>query len=217
MSLALFDLDDTLIAGDSDYLWGRFLVDHKVVEEAHYERENRRFYDDYLQGSLDIQAYLRFQLGYLAKHDMETLNRWHTAFMADKITPIMLPKGRALLEHHRQQGDTLMIITATNRFVTGPIAQAFGVDHILATELEVADNRFTGHPQGIPCFREGKVTRLQAWLQESDLSLAGSHFYSDSHNDLPLLEMVTHPIAVDPDDKLRKVAQERGWEIRSLR
>ncbi|MBF0187995.1 MAG: HAD family hydrolase [Magnetococcales bacterium] len=217
MALALFDLDDTLLAGDSDYLWGRFLVERGLVESDTYEANNRKFYDDYLAGCLDIHAYLEFQLQYLAMESMETLDRWHALFMADKVMPIVLEKGREVLAKHRQQGDTLMIITATNRFVTGPIADALGVDFILATDPEIKEGRFTGRPEGIPCFREGKVTRLNTWLQANAMTLEGSWFYSDSHNDVPLLEMVENPVAVDPDEKLTAIAKERGWTTTSFR
>lgn len=216
--LALFDLDNTLLDGDSDYLWGRFLVERGLVDEGHYEAENRRFYEDYKRGELDIEAYLAFQLGFLASHPREQLAQWHAAFMASMIRPIILPKAVALLEEHRRQGHVLVIITATNRFVTGPIATALGVEHLLATELEEAgDGRFTGRSRGIPCFREGKVARLEAWLAGHDVALAPGWFYSDSHNDLPLLSRVAHPVAVDPDPTLAAHARERGWPCISLR
>lgn len=217
MRLAIFDLDNTLIGGDSDYLWGRFLVEQGIVDAEHYERENQRFYDEYKSGRLDIQEFLRFSLKPLAEHDMETLQRWHSQFMREKIAPIMLPKAQELLQKHRDQGDFLLIITATNRFVTAPIAEAFAVDDMLATEPQIANGRYTGEVEGTPCFQQGKVERLEQWLASSGYNLADSWFYSDSHNDLPLLERVTHPVAVDADETLTEHARLKGWPQLSLR
>ncbi|MBF0399863.1 MAG: HAD family hydrolase [Magnetococcales bacterium] len=217
MALALFDLDNTLLAGDSDYLWGVFLVSQNIVDATDYERQNKKFFSDYQAGNLDIQAYLKFQLEILAQHDRETLYRWRARFVAERIVPIVAPQARALLQWHRQRGDTLVIITATNHFVTSPIAELLEVSHLLATELELEQGRFSGRPAGIPCFREGKVQRLTQWMADNQTTLAGSWFYSDSHNDLPLLTQVSHPVAVDPDQRLAQTAQQAGWEILSLR
>ena len=217
MALALFDLDNTLLDGDSDYLWGCFLVEHGVVDGESYQAENQRFYEQYLEGSLDIREFLRFQLRPLASHSRAQLEQWREQFLSDKIDPILLPKARELLARHRDQGDELMIITATNRFITGPIAERYEVPHLLATEPEMRNGEYTGGVCGTPCFRDGKVQRLQDWLGEQGRTLAGSWFYSDSHNDLPLLESVDHPVAVDPDDKLRILARDRGWPVISLR
>jgi HAD superfamily hydrolase (TIGR01490 family) len=217
MALALFDLDNTLLDGDSDYLWGCFLVERGVVDGETYQRENQRFYEQYLAGCLDIREFLRFQLQPLATHTRHQLEQWREQFLSDKIDPILLPKARALLEKHRQQGDELLIITATNRFITGPIADRYAVSHLLATEPEMRGGEYTGGVNGTPCFQDGKVECLQRWLDERGQTLAGSWFYSDSHNDLPLLERVEHPVAVDPDDKLEALAQERGWPVISLR
>lgn len=217
MGLALFDLDNTLLDGDSDYLWGRFLVEHEIVDGDRYEQENHRFYQQYQSGTLDIQAFLAFSLRPLAEHPVEQLHHWRETFVREMIEPIMLPAAHELLDRHRDQGDTLVIITATNRFITGPIAERFGVEHLLATEVEEHDNGYTGRSCGIPCFQDGKVRRLEQWLQEHNASLEQSWFYSDSHNDLPLLERVTHPVAVDPDDTLRQHAQTQGWPVISLR
>lgn len=217
MPLALFDLDNTLLMGDSDYLWGRFLVENKIVDGEHYEKENEKFFQDYRLGRLDIQAYLAFQLGILAQHDMATLYRWRKTFVTEKILPLITHNARALVQWHRQREDTLVIITATNRFVTSPIAEALDIPHLLATELEESQGRFTGRPAGVPCFREGKVHRLTQWMQENHTSLEKSWFYSDSHNDLPLLMQVDHPVAVDPDETLHRTAQKKGWKILSLR
>jgi len=217
MALALFDLDNTLLDGDSDYLWGCFLVEHGIVDGETYKTENQRFYDQYLDGSLDIHAFLRFQLKPLATHSRAQLRQWRKQFLADKIDPILLPKARKLIDQHRQQGDELLIITATNRFITGPIAERCGVPHLLATEPEVRDGEYTGGVSGTPCFQAGKVEHLQTWLQQRHQNLEGSWFYTDSHNDLPLLDRVDHPVAVDPDDKLATLAGRRGWPIISLR
>ena len=137
--------------------------------------------------------------------------------MASKIEPNILPKAEELLARHRTKGDTLLIITATNRFITAPIAERLGVDHLIAVNPEVKEGRYTGRVSGIPSYREGKVTRLEKWLEDQDLTMEGAWFYSDSHNDLPLLEIVEHPVAVDPDDTLREIAKERQWRIMSLR
>ncbi|QKT04416.1 HAD-IB family hydrolase [Ectothiorhodospiraceae bacterium 2226] len=217
MALAIFDLDNTLLAGDSDYLWGRFLVARGLVDGEHYERENQRFYDAYKAGTLDIHEFLRFSLAPLAAHDPAALHGWHAEFMAEHIRPIIAPGTRALLQRHREAGDELLIITATNRFVTEPIARELGITHLLATDPECREGRYTGAVSGTPCFREGKVQRLQAWLAQHGRALDGAWFYSDSHNDLPLLEAVAHPVAVDPDPVLAREARERGWPIISLR
>jgi len=217
MALALFDLDNTLLDGDSDYLWGCFLVEHGIVDGEVYESENRRFYDQYLQGSLDIHEFLRFQLKPLATHTRAQLEQWREKYLSEKIDPILLSKARDLLEQHRARGDERLIITATNRFITEPIARRYGVSHLLATEPEIVDGEYTGGVTGTPCFRAGKVERLHSWLQQHHQELDGSWFYSDSHNDLPLLEQVDHPVAVDPDEKLKSHARRLGWPIISLR
>ena len=217
MGLALFDLDNTLIAGDSDYLWGCFLVEQGIVDGAEYEQANQRFYDQYKVGELDIHEFLAFQLRPLAAHPLETLQAWRMQYIRDKIEPILLPKARLLVERHRQQGDTLVIITATNRFITEPIAAQYGIDHLLATEPELREGHYTGLVTGTPCFQEGKVTVLRQWLTAHQTSLNDSWFYSDSHNDLPLLSQVTRPTAVDPDEILGAHAEQHGWPVISLR
>jgi HAD superfamily hydrolase (TIGR01490 family) len=217
MALAIFDLDNTLIAGDSDYLWGQHLISLGVVDGPSYEAANDRFYEDYRHGRLDIDAFLRFALRPLSEHPPAMLQRWRAEFIAERIDPILLPAAKALIERHRSAGDTLVIITATNAFVTAPIAERFGIEHLIATEPEQADGRFTGRVAGVPAFREGKVARLEQWLAARGESLDGSSFYSDSINDLPLLERVQWPAAVDPDERLARVAAERGWPIMSLR
>jgi HAD superfamily hydrolase (TIGR01490 family) len=213
MALAIFDLDNTLLAGDSDYLWGRFLVEKGAVDGLEYEKENERFYQLYQQGRLDIFEFLRFSLAPLRKHPPSRLESWRNEFLDTHIAPLISEQARSLVEKHRQAGDTLMIITATNAFVTQPIAQRFGIDHLIATEPETLNGQYTGDVAGEPSFREGKVNRLLAWLEANDADLQGSWFYSDSHNDLPLLERVDNPVAVDPDETLSQVAQERQWPI----
>ena len=219
MRLALFDLDNTLLTGDSDYEWGQFLVDHGVLDRDTYEAQNKAYYEQYVTGTLDIHEYLGFALRPLAEHTGAELERWHAEFMRLRILPMITPAARALVKRHADQGDLLAIITATNSFITAPIAREFGIADLIATEPEQRDGEFTGTARGIPCFREGKVARLESWLAERGGSLAAcseSWFYSDSLNDLPLLERVSHPVAVDPDDTLRAHAGRSGWPIISL-
>ena len=217
MALAIFDLDNTLLGGDSDYLWGQYLIEKGIVDQESYEQANDHFYEQYRLGTLDIMEFLEFALRPLAAHDMQQLHQWHNDFMLNKIEEIMLPRAIKLVSQHRQAGDTLMIITATNRFVTKPIADKLGVPNLLATDPEINEGRFTGKVAGTPCFKEGKVIRLNAWLKEKSLSLNDSWFYSDSHNDLPLLKLVTHPVAVDADEKLLAYARQHHWQHISLR
>jgi HAD superfamily hydrolase (TIGR01490 family) len=217
MNLAIFDLDHTLLVGDSDYLWGRFLVDHGHVDAETYERQNRVFYEQYAAGTLDIREFCRFAFAPLARNPVETLHRWREQFVRERIEPIVAPLAPALLERHRVQGDRLLITTATNRFITEPIAQLLGVDVLIATDPEMVDGRYTGGVSGIPNFRDGKVARLQAWLAQQPEAPRRISCYSDSHNDLPLLMLADRPVAVDPDDRLRATAIERGWPVISLR
>jgi HAD superfamily hydrolase (TIGR01490 family) len=220
MRLTLFDLDHTLLAGDSDYGWGQFMVRHGLVDVDAYARRNAAFYAAYQAGNLDQAAYLAFSLEPLARYALEALDAWHRKFMTEVVEPLMTDRGRLLVRERLQAGDLVVIVTSTNSFVTRPIAQAYGVEHLIATDLEVRDGRYTGGIVGTPAFREGKVTRLHAWLGQRGERLddfAQSWFYSDSTNDLPLLESVTHPVAVDPDESLRQIADRRGWPIISLR
>ena len=216
MALAIFDLDNTLLNGDSDYLWGQFLAQQGHVDASHYEKENQRFYDEYVAGTLDIFEFLEFSLAPLSQIEMDELSRLHNQFMDECIRPLITNKSRALIEEHTQKNDTLLIVTATNLFITAPIAEELGIANILATEPELINNRYTGKVYGVPCFREGKVERLTQWLKKTGGNLADSYFYSDSHNDLPLLELVKKPVAVDPDDTLRSHAEMKGWDIISL-
>jgi HAD superfamily hydrolase (TIGR01490 family) len=217
LALALFDLDNTLIAGDSDHAWGEFVVAKGLVDGAHFSATNDKFFADYQQGQLDIHAYLRFALEPLAKFSPLQLNDLHKEFMSEKINPIKLAKADQIVEQHRLNGDTIMVITATNSFVTAPIVESLGIDLLIASEGEIINGRYTGKPSGVPSYKEGKVTRLQQWLDQTGHNLEGAYFYSDSHNDLPLLSIVDNPIAVDPDPTLRQHAQDHGWPILSFR
>jgi HAD superfamily hydrolase (TIGR01490 family) len=217
VSLAIFDLDNTLIADDSDYLWGQFLVDQGIVDKDYYEEANTKFYSDYKHGTLDIAEFLRFSLKPLADNTPDDLYRWRSQFIESIIKPLLLKPAQQLIAKHRERGDTLMVITATNRFVTEPIVKLYGIDLLLATTPDFVDSRYTGTFTGIPCFQEGKVKLLEEWLGQAKETLENSWFYSDSHNDLPLLKRVDNPVAVDPDDKLKAYAEEVNWPIISLR
>jgi len=217
MTLAIFDLDNTLLGGDSDYLWGCFVCERGLVDGGEFAARNEQFYADYQAGTLDIDAYVRFALAPLVGQPPEVLAQWHRDFMAAKIEPIMLPRASALIDSHRRRGHELVIVTATNSFITRPIADALGIGELLACEGEIVNGTYTGEPTGILTYHEGKVVRLKAWLAERDTTLDGSFFYSDSHNDLPLLELVDNPVAVDPDPTLLAHARAAGWPVISLR
>ena len=220
MDLVLFDLDNTLLAGDSDHEWGRFLIEKDVLDGATYEAKNDEFFQQYKAGKLDIHAFLDFQLAPLAAHARAELDRWHAEFMRRKVLPMIGASARRLAARHLDEGSLCAVVTATNSFVTAPIAREFGVSNLIATEPEQRDGSFTGKPAGTPCFREGKVVRTEEWLAHAGrrwADFSATWFYSDSHNDLPLLERVTRPVAVDPDDTLRGIAGERGWPVISLR
>ena len=220
MTLCLFDLDNTLLAGDSDYEWGQFLVDRGVLAREEYEAQNAAFFEQYKAGTLDIHEYLGFALRPLAAHTPEDLARWHAEFMRDRILPVITPRARALVRKHLEAGELCAVVTATNSFVTAPIARELGIPHLIATEPESVNGRFTGRVAGTPCFREGKIRRVDEWLAGLGRRLedyAASTFYSDSHNDLPLLERVRRPVAVDPDAQLAAEAARRGWPVISLR
>ncbi len=216
MQLALFDLDNTLLAGDSDYLWGRFLVDKGLVDGASYEAQNRQFYEDYKAGQLDIHEFARFSLGRLGEFEMTALQQWREEFVESRIKPIVASRTQALLQQHREAARELVIITATNSFITAPIARHLGVPHLLGTDGEIVNQRFTGNIQGTPCFQDGKIKKLEAWL-EGRPAPSETWFYSDSINDAPLLEWADHPYAVDPCPKLAALAQAKGWPIMTLR
>ncbi|OHX19316.1 HAD family hydrolase [Chromobacterium sphagni] len=220
-NLALFDLDHTLLAGDSDFEWPRFLIKRGILDAAQYDERNSYFYRQYQNGTLDMQEYLAFILAPLTRFSRHQLDELHADYLENHIKPLIPAKARQRLAAHAAEGDQIVIITATNRFITGPIARDLGVEHLIAIELEEdADGNFTGRPTGVLSFKEGKITRIEQWLAErgeSWDSYAASYFYSDSHNDLPLMKLVDKPVAVDPDDKLRAYAEEHGWPVISLR
>jgi len=220
MNLALFDLDNTLLSGDSDFEWAQFLISQGVLDREVHEARNIEFFEQYKAGTLDIHAFLDFQLAPLSRHSRDELDTWHKEFVATRIRPLITAAARELVAKHAAAGDLLAIVTATNSFVTGPIAHEFNVPHLIATIPAQENGRFTGQPRGTPSFREGKIVRVDAWLESLGLWLGSfeqSWFYSDSHNDLPLLEKVTHPVAVDADATLAEVAARRGWPRISLR
>ncbi|HIB27685.1 MAG TPA: HAD family hydrolase [Candidatus Thioglobus sp.] len=211
MALAIFDLDKTLIGGDSDFLWGEFLSEIGAVDADTYQIKNQYFFDQYALGKLNINEYLEFCLEPLSLNSRTTLNEWHQRFMQAKIEQILLPKAQAIIDKHKAQGDTILVITATNSFVTGPIVKRYGIDNLLATNPEVKNGKFTGKVEGEPCFQKGKIAHLDRWLEQTGEDMTGSYFYSDSHNDLPMLELVDNPVVVHGDETLQKVAKERGW------
>ncbi|MFT4677801.1 MAG: HAD superfamily hydrolase (TIGR01490 family) [Patiriisocius sp.] len=212
MKLAIFDLDETLIGIDSDHAWGDYTAEHGLVNAAEHTLENRRFYEDYKRGKLDIDAYLAFSTKVLTQHPLETLLEHRARFIETVISPAILPGARDLIEGHRDRGDQLVIVTATLEFVTRPISLLLGIEELIAPIPELTDQGYTGKIIGTPSFGAGKVTRLNTWMAEKGLSLAGSTFYSDSHNDLPLLLLVDHPVAVNADPILAQVAKEKGWK-----
>ena len=220
MNLALFDLDNTLLSGDSDFEWSQFLVEEGVLERELFESRNMAFYEQYKAGTLNITEFLDFQLAPLSRHARKVLDEWHAEFMRRKIRPMMGAKARDLVTTHQEAGDVCVIVTATNSFVTAPIAREFGVENLIATDPEQKDGEFTGGVAGVPSFREGKVVRMENWLAERGWnwgSFRETWFYSDSLNDLPLLSKVKHPVAVDPDATLRAHAEKQGWTVISLR
>ena len=217
MPLTIFDLDETLIAADSDHEWGQFVIDKGLVDAQKHKKKNDDFYDQYKAGQLDIDEYLQFSCSILTQYSIEDLHRFRSEFVAQRILPIILDKAQDLVKKHRELGDTLLVITSTIEFVTRPIVDEFGIDILIAPDPEIVSNRYTGRIVGVPSFAAGKVTRLEQWLANRQDSLEGSSFYSDSHNDLPLLRLVDNPVAVDPDPILREKAEENQWPIISLR
>jgi HAD superfamily hydrolase (TIGR01490 family) len=222
MNLALFDLDNTLLAGDSDFEWAQFLISKGAVDRELQEAKNIQFYEQYKAGTLDIYEFLGFQLAPLARHPRAELDAWHREYVERHIRPIMTAPAKALVQRHLAAGDLCAVVTATNSFVTGAIAREFGIPHLIGTiaAVDVENGAFSGAPTGMPSFREGKIARVDSWLESLGLwwgSFAESFFYSDSHNDLPLMGKVTTPVAVDPDDKLRAHAEQMGWKIITLR
>ena len=220
MNLALFDLDNTLLAGDSDFEWAQFLIGKGVLDRELHEAKNQEFYEQYRAGTLDIGAFLDFQLAPLARHSRIELDAWRQEFVDTRIRPLISPAARALVARHADAGDLLAIVTATNSYVTGQMPREFNIPHLIATIPAQENGRFTGQPRGIPSFREGKIVRVEAWLESLGLwwgSFEDSFFYSDSHNDLPLMGKVRTPVAVDPDQTLRRHSSEMGWKIITLR
>ncbi|MBT6021921.1 MAG: HAD family hydrolase [Candidatus Thioglobus sp.] len=211
MALAIFDLDKTLINGDSDFLWGEFMSEIGAVDEKTYQVKNQYFFDQYALGKLNINEYLEFCLEPLSQNNRTTLDGWHQRFMQEKIEKILLPKAQQVVNQHKAKGDTVLVITATNSFVTAPIVERYGIDNLLATNPEVKQGQFTGKVEGEPCFQQGKITHLNKWLEKTGKEMSGAYFYSDSHNDLPMLELVDNPVVVHGDDKLKTIAKQRGW------
>ena len=220
MHLALFDLDNTLLAGDSDYEWTQHLLSKGILDRETFEARNQEFYEQYKVGRLNIVEFLDFQLQSLARNSRTDLEAWHDEFMAERILPILGQQSRDLVKRHQDAGDLCAGVTATNSFVTGPICRELGINHLIATIAAQENGQFTGKPRGTPSFREGKISRVEDWLESIGLwwsSFERSWFYSDSLNDLPLLSMVSDPVAVNPDDTLRAHATNEGWKIMSLR
>ena len=219
MQLALFDLDHTLLSGDSDYEWTQYLVSKGIVDRTTHEARNAEFYEQYKAGTMDIHEFLDFQLRPLADHTRADLEAWHADFMETQIRPRLSQKARELVRKHLDAGDICAMVTATNSFVTGPIARELGIPHLIATIPAQENGRFTGKPRGLPSFREGMIARVDAWLESMGLwwnNFQRSWFYSDSHNDLPLLLRVTDPVVVDPDATLRAYAENAGWPTLSI-
>jgi len=220
LNLALFDLDNTILAGDSDYNWSRFLIQEGYLDGAIHAEKNEKFYADYKAGTLDILAFVEFQFKPLARNPRTVLNQLLKKYVEEVIKPMITEKARALVKRHQDEGDLIIVITATNSFITRPIAELFGIENLIGTDPEEKEGEFTGKVSGLPSFKEGKVTRLEAWLKGKNLLLTSfekSYFYSDSHNDLPLMQKVTHPVAVDSDDVLSEYAKSKGWPQISLR
>ena len=214
MSLAIFDLDNTLIGGDSDYLWGEFLCDEGIISDRQsFEKKNGYFYQQYELGSLDIYAWAEFSFEILSHYSINELEAFHLKFMAQKIEPILLEKAQDCINSHKENGDTVLVITASNTFVTAPIVKRYGINHLIATEPEIVSGRYTGKVSGIPCFKSGKIENLMPWLERNGESLKDSTFYSDSHNDIPLLELVENAVVVNADAKLTLMARKKGWQI----
>ena len=212
MSLAMFDLDNTLIGGDSDYLWGEFLCEKGIIEDtASFQKMNEYFYQQYEVGKLDIYAWAEFSFKVLTEYSIDELNDLRQNFIHQKIEPIFLDKAQSCINQHKENGDTVLVITASNTFITAPIAEMYGINHLLATEPEFKDGRFTGKVSGVPCFQSGKIDNLMPWIEKHNKNLKGSYFYSDSHNDLPLLELVDHPVAINGDPRLTSTANKNGW------
>ncbi len=217
MALVFLDLDETLLDGDSDYEWGRYLAETGKVDRATYEKENERFYREYLAGTFDVLEFLDFALKPLAENSYDELCQWRSRFVETCIQPIIKAKAHELIGQHREAGDEPVIITSTNRFIVEPICELLGIENLIATEPAQVNGEFTGKVEGVPCFGPGKVTRASQWTESRSENLKDSYFYTDSYNDLPLLEQVAHPVAVDADEKLAAHAKKLGWKQISLK
>ena len=219
-NLALFDLDNTLLAGDSDYNWSLFLISEGLLDAKTHHDRNEQFYQDYKNGCLNIVEFLKFQLQLLSQHKKVFLDELHLKYMQKIIRPMMTVKAQSLVDQHKSAGDLCVVITATNSFVTKPIATAYGIEHLIGSDPEMLDGEYTGGVSGVPSFQEGKVTRINQWLAERGKKLSDfekSYFYSDSHNDLSLMKLVTNPVAVDADNILTVHAKQQQWPLISLR
>jgi HAD superfamily hydrolase (TIGR01490 family) len=217
MSLALFDLDNTLIAGDSTQSFSEFLASSEIVTPPDFLEKNHAFMADYDEGQLDLAAYMRYTLSPLTGLTPPQTQALISRFLDDVLPTMLLPKAQALLNKHREAGDTLVIISATGSHLVHPISERLCVDHAIAVDVEINEGQITGEIEGVPAFREGKVTRVKEWASQQGFDYQQAVFYSDSRNDLPLLEAVIKPIAVNPDPALEQVAKDKGWEILSLR
>ena len=220
MNLAIFDLDNTLLDGDSDYNWGLYLVKKGYLDEGEYKEQNQKFFEEYQVGKLDIFAFAEFQFRFLKNNTRKFLNDVRSDYINEIIKPMILKKAVDLVNQHKEAGDKLLIITATNSFITKPIGELFGIDELIGTDPEENEGEFTGKVKGTPSFKEGKVTRLFDWLDEKNLKLADfekTFFYSDSHNDLALLEVVTNPVVVNGDKILLEKAHEKNWHKLNLK
>lgn len=213
MALALFDLDNTLLNGDSDHAWGLFLGEIGIVDAQEHQQAQDKYYQQYVDGVLDIHEFLEFQLTPLKENSLENLHQWRKQFMQQKINAMIDEPKREIIANHKQRGDDLVIITATNDFITRPIADALGIETLIATTAEKTEQGFTGKVAGTPCFQGGKIIKLEQWMQQHNKNLQGSWFYSDSYNDLPLLKEVDYPIAVKPDTRLQAHAEQHDWQI----
>jgi len=219
MNLVIFDLDNTLLKGDSDYNWALFLIKKGFLDKESYEQKNEQFYKDYQNGSLDVFEYCEFQFEVLKNNKRKILEQLREQYLQEVILPMIPDKAYDLVGHHKRNKEKLLIITATNSFITKPIGKIFGINDLIGTDPEVIKGNFTGKVSGIPAFQEGKVKRLLSWLKDKNLSMKSFEkifFYSDSRNDIPLLKKVTNPVAANPDKVLLAKAKDKGWPVIKL-
>jgi len=217
MALALFDLDDTLIEGNCETEWFHYLAENGHIDATQYQSDLAEFDRQYAAGAPDIDEYIRYVLRTLTEHPLQTLLAWRTVWLNKNVIPMIARGTNSLLQRHRDAGDTLLIISASTTFCVQPIAELLGVENFISTNPEMKNGAYTGEFIAPTCFAKGKITLINRWLKTSEHGLLGSHFYSDSHNDIPLLELAEYPVAVDADDQLKKVAKNRGWSQISLR